>query len=189
MNCTCACEGAHPIATRTTADGRALWLWSTGALTAQGGAALPGVPVARPSTPDARAVALDAGRLALGEACLWDADDLPALYTAARRVAARGGAPGDLRAALDSVAAPCVPIRWEEPTAGLRVGHLPRMGWPDLVVVRERGVYDVRVIVGNGLGGFAGVPTGREFRAARDLHRWLHDNRAVGPRRGAQVPA
>lgn len=101
--CSCgntAQHRPHVIAERRPADGGCLCLWSDGAITQHLGLAFPGVPVARPRTPVAARAALAAGWLVMGEVELYDASEIPALYAAAKRIAARGGLPGDLRRAM-----------------------------------------------------------------------------------------
>lgn len=186
--CACGLARDHVLAWRRTADGRAVLLHSTGAVTGVDCLPLDGVPAARPRTAEARRRDLAAGWLVVGEAGLYDADELPALYATARRLAARdlGATPGELRAAfaeaednarLDRVARQ---IRWLHVCEGLYEGRLPRLRWPDLVVSREGGRYDVCVVVGRlGAGGrIAEVaePTGRVFASLRDLARWLLNN-------------
>lgn len=92
----------RPIARRRTADGVSVLLWADGMVTGRLGLALPGVPLSRARTRDAQARALAVGWLMLGEVELWDAYEVPALYAAARKVAKRGGRPGDLRALMRS---------------------------------------------------------------------------------------
>jgi hypothetical protein len=180
--CSCGATGDHVVAERESADGKYLVLWSSGELTQRGGVGFPGVPVARSRDAAQVRVALEAGRLVLGEASLWDAAEIPALYAAARRVAARGGSPGDLRAAMDARDVPRIPIRWEVLSTDnrgdmtSRVGHLPRLMWPGVSIWHERGIYEVmyRKAV-NGRDAWHG--TGITFRSQRDLLRFLAENR------------
>lgn len=191
----CACGDARPhrVAWRRTSDGAHVELWHDGSLTGAGGLALPGVPIARPRTEEARREALAAGWLVAGElarssedpsAALYDAAELPTLYTVARRlVASRGLAvtPGELRAAFaetgERAAIERFPVRWETIAPGCRVGHLPRIRWPGLAVWHERGVYEVmmaqRVAAAGARTAEALVPTGFRFTALRDLVRHL----------------
>lgn len=190
--CTCGNAAPHRIAWRRTADGAHVELWHDGALTGAGGLALPGVPIARPRTEEARRQALAAGWLVVGElarttedpaAALYDAAELPTLYATARRLVARapGVAPGELRAAFaeaeERAALERFPVRWETIAPGCRVGHLPRIRWPGLAVWHERGVYEVMMVqhiaaMGE-RGGDALVPTGFRFTTLRDLVRHL----------------
>lgn len=138
--CSCGTRAAHEIARRTTADGTAIVLWSDGAVTGRLGFKLPGVPVARPRTPEARRVSLAAAWLLAGEAWLYELAELPALYAACRWAAARGGDAGDARARLAAAAGPSVRPVWTvtstdrdgKPTE--RVWRLPRLRWPGLAV-------------------------------------------------------
>ena len=65
-------------------------VWSDGAITGRLGVALRGVPVARPRTPEARTAALRAAWMFADEACLYDADEIGALYAACRWAVANG---------------------------------------------------------------------------------------------------
>lgn len=200
---TCArgTTSPHRVAWRRTSDGAHVELWDDGALTGAGGLALPGVPVARPRTEEARRQALAAGWLVAGElaratedpaAALYDAAELPGLYAAARRLVASRGlgvAPGELRAAFaeaeERVAVERFPVRWEAVAPGCRVGHLPRIRWPGLAVWHERGVYEVmvvqRVVAPGARTAEALVPTGFRFTALRDLVRHLTTEQGARP--------
>lgn len=173
--CSCGRGDEYFIATRRTADDREVYLWAGGALTQGLGYALPGVPVTRPRTAEAREVAVRAGWLVLGEVELWEISELPALYAAARRVAARGGDPGDLRDAMAALDAPHIPIRWEVLSADAtgrptcRAGYLPRLRWPHLGVWHEGGRYEVMTLGSDG--GWRG--TGFVFTSQRELMRHL----------------
>jgi hypothetical protein len=79
-----------------TADGKSVQLWSDGTLTWGLGNAIKGSPHAR--TPAQVEVARRAGWLVLGDVSIYDADEVSRLIAAARKIAARGGSPGDLRA-------------------------------------------------------------------------------------------
>lgn len=184
--CPCGCTFPHVIAARDTADGAHLALWSDGPLTGRGGFAFAGVPIARPRDDAAARVALDAGHLVMGESELWDASEIPALYAAARRVATRGGVPGDLRAAMKLRDVPRIPIRWEVLSADrdgrpvCRVGHLPRIQWSGVAVWHESERYEVmHQYAGPALGArsrdsWSG--TGITFGSQRELLRWLVAN-------------
>jgi len=103
LTCSCGHAGLHRIAERETADGWVVCLWSDGAIAGRLGNSIPGVPIARPRTEATARVALAAGWLFLDEVALYDSAELPALYAAARRVAARGGSHVDLRRAMARV--------------------------------------------------------------------------------------
>lgn len=193
LACTCGNASPHRVAWRRTADGVHVELWHDGVLTGVGGLALPGVPIARPRTEEARRRTLAAGWLVVGElarttedpaAALYDAAELPTLYATARRlVAARGLAvtPGELRAAFAEAEERAVverfPVRWETIAPDCRVGNLPRIRWPGLAVWHERGVYEVMMVqhiaAMGARGGDALVPTGFRFTTLRDLVRHL----------------
>lgn len=142
----CSCAGAkeHVVARRVTADGKHVLLWDDGALTWAFGYKIKGAP--RGGSDFARRV----GRLVLGEVCLYDASEVPSLVAAARWVAQRSGLPGDVRRRYrDITASPALIPSWQvyrtdrdgRPT--VRVWHLPRLLYPDLVVWHERGRYEV----------------------------------------------
>ena len=196
LACTCGNTAPHRVAWRRTADGVHVELWHDGALTGAGGLALPGVPIARPRTEEARRRTLAAGWLVVGElarpseapdAALYDAADLPGLYAAARRLVARdlGATPGELRAAFaeaeERAALARFPVRWEYVAPDCRVGHLPRIRWPGLAVWHERGVYEVMVERRGGSGVHTSTalhPTGFRFTTLRDLVRHLTTEQA-----------
>lgn len=150
--CTCGfAGGVHVVARRQTADGIAVSMWSDGALGSRFGQALPGVPVARPRSGGAMAVALRVGWLFLGAVELYDLDELPALYRACVRVAKHGGDHGDVRAEAGRKA-PLVP-HWEvyesdrDGRPRLRAWRLPRILWPGMAVIdhvsHARGRYEI----------------------------------------------
>jgi hypothetical protein len=138
--CTCGRADAHQIAQRTTADGVAVVLWSDGPVTGRMGYALPGVPVARPEGAAAVEAALAAGWLLMGEASLYDAEEMPALYAACRWSADRGRGPGGVRARLARVGRVRIAPVWEvirtdrEGKPTVRAWRLPRVRWPGLAV-------------------------------------------------------
>lgn len=98
--CSCGSTSAHVVARRTTADDVAVEIWDNGAITGRLGFALPGVPVVRPRTDAAHAMARATASLVAGEVELYVVTELPQLVSCARRVAIAGGRPGDLRAAF-----------------------------------------------------------------------------------------
>lgn len=138
--CTCGEAHPHEVARRHTFDGYDVCLWSDGAVTGALGRGLRGVPIARPRTPEAQALALKAGRLLLGEVCLWKAEELGDLYKAAKKAARGSGLPGDVRAEMkrQADAVPPISIVWTvliadrngKPTE--RFGRLPRLLYPGL---------------------------------------------------------
>lgn len=144
--CTCGSAADHTIATRRTADDRIVKLWNDGSITGALGAVIRGC--ARPRTAATRALAVAAGRLVLGEACVYDFSELPDLVAAARAVVARNPSalPGDLRAELrrraQRQARPC-PM-WEHPHPGARTWSFSRLSpLAGLVIWHERGRYSV----------------------------------------------
>jgi len=103
LPCPCGVDTRHRphiVAQRQVADGGWICLWSDGALAQRLGHGFPGVPIVRPRSEAAARAALAAGWLVMGEVECYDTAEVPALYAAARRVAARGGSPGDLRRAF-----------------------------------------------------------------------------------------
>jgi hypothetical protein len=147
--CSCGERAPHVIARQTTADGIAVEIWHDGAITGRSGLALPGVPVSRPRTADAFERERHAASLFSGEVSIYMLAELPRLHACARRVAARGGLPGDLRAAFAAQDAMKLRLVWaiyatdRDWTPTVRVARLDRMRWPGLVVWHERGRYDL----------------------------------------------
>ena len=136
--CTCGRTDPHVIARRRTADDYTVCAWSDGPVTAVLGLGIRGVPIVRPRTPGATETAIRAGALTLGEVELWTWDELPALYAACRKVAAKGGDPGDVRAELARHVHPS--LRWvvsvtdRDGRPRERYAYLPRIRWPGYVL-------------------------------------------------------
>lgn len=140
--CTCGKTTPHTIATRTTFDGIIVHMWDDGAITGALGVGLRGVPLRRPSTPEAVHRARVAGRLLLGDCCLYSADELGELYAAAERAARLDGLPGTMRRILrerqDRKARP--KLTWIVTSADRdgrpveRTARLPRLRWPGMVI-------------------------------------------------------
>ena len=197
MTCSCGESKPHRIAARRTADDRPVELWSTGTVTGAMGFGLDGVLFARPRSPESREVALTAGWLLMGEVECYDRDELPALYAACRKVAAKGGRPGDVRAAMAVEAAPRIPIRWEvlqadrDGKATCRVGHLPRLMFAGTAIWHERGFYEVMyeytgaVVGSRSRSSWHG--SGITFTSQRELLRFLASNRPVTVAESAQT--
>lgn len=131
---------AEVIAQRKTADDKAISLWNDGSLTwGRMGTVIKGSPHARTDAQIREAFA--AGHLVMGDVELYDADDVPRLIEVARKVARRGGLPGDVRREF-AKAAPLRP-HWEvqetdrdgRPT--VRVWRLPRISHPGMVIWDE----------------------------------------------------
>lgn len=142
--CSCGNPSDHVVMRRRTFDGIDVYLWDDGAVTGALGYGLRGVPVRRPTGAAIRR-ALVAGRLLLGELCIWRAAELGDLYAAARRAADIDGLPGTMRRIMRErrakADAPATPLlswavvatdRDGKPTE--RVARLPRIRWPGLAV-------------------------------------------------------
>lgn len=149
LTCTCGEPSPHVVMRRSSADGTHLLLWCDGAVTGALGYRLPGCAMVRPRSSAGVALALKAGRLMLGEACLWADTDLPALQRAAARAARTDGLPGTVRRLMRASPAlrPAWQVlatdrdgRWRE-----RVWVLPRLRWPGTAVFQHRrgGEYQV----------------------------------------------
>lgn len=140
--CTCGCTESHSVAHRTTADGIIVHLWSDGMVTGALGRGLHGVPLRRPRTPEKHAQAMKAGRLLMGECCLWDASELGALYQACERAARIDNMPGTVRRLMSEreQALGMPKLDWSvqstdrngKPTE--RAARLPRAFWPGMAV-------------------------------------------------------
>jgi len=173
------------IARRKTADGKIVQLWNDGTLTWALHNAIKGSP--HPRTDDQIREALAAGHLVMGEIELYDADDVPRLIEVARKVAKRGGLPGDVRREFAKDA----PLRphWEVQEADrdgkplVRVWKLPKMSHPGLAVWDEvrgsggRGRYQVMQEMKRGSGTYA--PTGVQFHDLASLSKYLRETSAV----------
>ena len=140
MTCSCGETKPHPVARRFTAYDTEVVLWDDGAVTGRMGFKLPDVPMVRPKTEAAKALALRAGRLLMGEVCLYGIDEVPTLYKACRWAAEHSLLPGDVRARVAKLRRPTLKPIWTvyrtdrdgRPTE--RVWRLPRLRWPGLVV-------------------------------------------------------
>jgi len=142
MTCSCGQSDAHEIARSHTYDGIAVCLWSDGMVSGLMGFRLRGVPSRRPRTPEARENALTAGHLLLGDAGIYDADELPDLYRAAETAAREDALPGTMRDEYARIQKPATPTliwvvlatdRDGKPTE--RYAKLPRLSkWPGLVI-------------------------------------------------------
>lgn len=171
------------IAERRTSDNRVIEIWSNGAVTGRMGFGLDGVPLARPKTAEAIARELTVAWLFAGEVELYDYAEIGALHRACRKVAAKHGTPGDVRAETARLLTPAAPaLRWAVRSADRdgrpteRVAVLPRLFWPGLVVFdfcgsagSKRGRYQVwRTEGAHG----ACFPTGCDFSTLAEL--WTH---------------
>ena len=192
--CSCGASTPHVIASRRTADGTQVEVWDDGAVTGGYGMALPGVPVVRPRTDDARREALAAAWMLAGDVALYDLAEVPALYATARKVAQAGGGVAEFHAALRDAQetparAPALRLQWQtyetdatgRPT--VRVAILDRMRWPGLAVWHERGRYllmNVEYIANQRRSEPVLVPTGFTFRSQQELatHLYTHQKQA-----------
>jgi hypothetical protein len=144
---------------------------------------------AHAKTPAQVEAALHAGWLVLGDVELYDAAEVPKLIAVARKTAAQGGVPGEMRTALakaESREDRLTPM-WttiEADRAGnplVRVWKLPRLLYGGLSVWDERrgrgasrGRYQVMREFGRS-GTYA--PTGDDFHDLDALSAWLHQER------------
>lgn len=150
--CTCGNHEDHIIARRMTADGKSVLLWADGSLTWALGHAIRGS--AHPRTDAQRAMALRAGRLVLGDVCLYDGNEVSDLVAAARWAAKRDGLPGTMRARFSSRRQPKPRPQWTVLSADAsgrpteRVWRLNRMQHPGLAIWNERGRYSVMFEIG-----------------------------------------
>lgn len=184
-----ALNGAkHGIIGRAkTYDDKVVLLHSDGTLTWALGNAIKGSPNAR--TAAGIEEARTAGWLVLGEVSIVEAADVPRLIEAARKVARKGGNPGDVRAELHKVA-PLKP-HWTtletdrdgKPT--IRVWRLPRMSHPGIAVWdtlrnASHGRYEVMMEVragglGQRSGGGTYATTGVRFHDLTKLSKYLRE--------------
>jgi hypothetical protein len=191
--CTCGEPHPHVIAERRTLDGHGVELWSDGAILTPFGQRVRGVPMRRPRSPESQRLALRAGALFMGEACITSDDDLGAPYAACVSVAKRDGLPGDVRAEMRAAeAVPPLALKpsWTVVSADSRgcpterVWTLPRLRWPGMVVFdfcggpgSARGRYRLferrRSIGVGGRPGDALHDTGFAFRRLSDLFAHL----------------
>lgn len=176
------------IGRRKTSDDKDVALWSDGTLTwGRLGTAIKGSPHAK--TPAQVEAARRTGWLVLGEVELYDAAEVPRLIAAARKVAERGGSPGDLRSAFARGQAKEERLTpsWTTIEADrdgrpvVRVWKLPRLLYGGLAVWDERrgrgasrGRYQVMREIGR-TGTYA--PTGDDFHDLEALSEWLRQER------------
>lgn len=88
--CTCGVATDHLVATRRTADGKSVQLWSDGQVTWGLGYGMRGVGRARYYS--VRQRNLQAGWIVIGDVELYDAAEVPALVRAARKGMLQPGA-------------------------------------------------------------------------------------------------
>lgn len=163
-------------ARRQTADGVRVELWTDGTVTGLLGRQIRDVPMSRDP---------GVGWAVAGAVELYDADELPLLYRACRRVVRAGGPTGvtPIGAAFEELCLRrSVPFAWTvlhadrdgKPTE--RVSRLPRLRWPGLVVFdfcggphSARGRYQVYTVNHKD----ECSPTGCAFGRLIDLRRHL----------------
>ncbi len=186
MICTCGNETDHEIARRETADGVTVYLWSDGAVTGRMGFALRGVTLVRPKTAEAIRRERAAGWMLMGDVCLYDLDEVGALYDACRWAARRGLGVAGARERLVNSKGPRVTPHWEvyqtdrDGNPRVRVWRLPRIAWHGLAVWDEvapghsRGRYLVCTVDRDGVA----ESTGMYFSNLRDLAAYLDEVRA-----------
>jgi hypothetical protein len=175
------------LARGKTYDDKVVLLWSDGSLTWALGNVIKGSPNARTAAGIQEAVA--AGWLVMGEVSIYNADEITRLIEVARKVARKGGNPGDVRSAF-AKQAPLKP-HWttlEADRAGkplVRVWRLPRMSHPGIAVWdtlrnASRGRYEVMTEVhAGGLGqrssGGTYETTGVRFHDLDKLSQYLRE--------------
>jgi len=186
MSCSCGNTDQHVIARRQTADGYEVNLWENGAITGAMGIGFRSVPLSRPKTQEAVDRALTLGHLLMGDVELYDATDLPALHTAAKRAAARDGLPGTMRRLFTEQASArqqlVIPLSWRPINTNNRGevterwARLPALRWPGLVVWdfcgsagSSGGRYQVFHRIHTHGKDETVVSTGLRFRSLRDL--------------------
>jgi len=171
------------IARRKTSDDKAVSLWNDGSLSWGAWNVIKGSPQAR--TDAQIRDALKAGWLVMGEVELYDADEVPRLIEVARKVAGRGGLPGDLRREF-AKDAPLKP-KWQVQEADregrptVRVWRLPRLSHPGMVIWDEvRGSRGARYrvmteIVERGRRTGTLMDTGVRFKDLSSLGKYLRE--------------
>lgn len=179
------------LARGKTYDDKVVLLWSDGSLTWALGNVIKGSPNAR--TSDGIKEALAAGRLVMGEISIYNADEVTRLIEVARKVARKGGNPGDVRSGFGKQA-PLKPHwttleadRGGKPT--IRIWRLPRMTHPGLAVWdtlrnASRGRYEVMAEVrlgglGQRSGGGTYATTGVRFHDLTKLSQYLRETSQV----------
>lgn len=174
---------AEIIAKRSTADGKHVLLWNDGTLTWALYNTIKGSPW--PRTDAQIREALKAGWLVMGEVELYDAAEVPRLIEVARKIARRGGTPGDLRSAF-AKSSPLKPHwvvqetdRDGRPT--VRVWRLPRISHPGVVIWDEiRGSRGARYhvmteVMERGRPSGTLTSTGARFKDLTSLDKYLRE--------------
>lgn len=168
------------IATRETAEGHSIKLWSDGSLTWTMNQYVAGSPRAR--TPKNVELALRAGWLVLGDVELYNDSEVPSLVEAARWAAESGLGPGEVRERAGKIlsSAPVLHPTWTVLEADrdgfptVRVWRLPRIRWPGLAVWLERGTYTICRQLGRS---DTYESTGFAFTNLADVSTFLHSQK------------
>jgi hypothetical protein len=183
--CSCGEPDPHVVARRVTEDGVFVEIWSDGAITGRAGSRLPGLRITRARSAPAHERARRAAWLVGDEVCLYGIAELPRLVLAARRVAARGGTPAEVRRAYAAMCEPRLVLTWNVYQADrdgrpvVRVAKLDRMRWPGMVIWHEAGRYEIMLErrgsspSGHRLPDPVLESTGLAFRSQRALRAYL----------------
>lgn len=185
--CSCGKTSRHIIARRQTADGTTVVLLDNGAITSWSGTRIPGIPVARPSTPAAKAIELRAAWMFLGEVEMYDAAEIGPLHAACRSAARDSGGIDLARAYLRAPESAKLPrLEWRvlstdrDGTPTERFAALPRLFWGGWGVFdfcgragSARGRYQVADVDRNG----TAWPTGLAFSTLTAMWKHLNNNR------------
>jgi len=177
-----------------TADGKDLFLYGDGALTVgRFGTIIKGTGGRTPESID---VGRRVGWYVLDDSILYDADEIPRLVAVAKPILARGGTPGEVRAAFRQKSAKDTAFKptWtviEADRSGktrVRAWKLPRLfGLGGYAVFDDatapgaahRGRYQIMQEIGRS-GTYA--PTGNDFRNLEGVHAWIAEHRALNAR-------
>lgn len=181
MTCSCGSSTTHIVMSRRTYDNIIVELDSTGAVTGCLGYGLKGVPVVRPKTPEAVQKALTAGRLFLGEVCLYNQDDLGPLYAACRWAAERDGLPGTVRDRLKAQKTPNYRPSWtvvemnRDGAAKERYWRLPRLLMAGTVIwdfMNRQDRYEIMYTI-QGSNGETVAPSGIKFATLDEVSAFI----------------
>lgn len=176
--CSCGQLTPHAILSRQTSDGETITLYSTGVFSGR----WPGLPVRAP-TPADLPFRLKAGRMFLGDLCLYSSEEVGAVWKAAVKAARGDGLPGTLRRLYRVANTPRLPLHWQITAADRqgrpteRQARLSALRWPGLAVFdfcggpgSSRGRYQVFSVQGE-----TAFPTGMCFSRLKDLQAYLED--------------
>ena len=198
MLCSCGESSPHVIISRKTVDGIVVNLWDNGAITGILGIGIPKVPLSRPKTPEAVARARALGMLLIGDVELYDSSELPGLYAAAKRAAAKDGLPGTMRrifAEQNTDTRLVLHLDWRPVKTDNRgrvterYARLPALRWPGLIVWdfcgaegSSGGRYEVFHRVHSQGKEETIQTTGLRFKSLRELFDHLDTYPAIGSR-------